>query len=522
MDAVGAVDDGAELNPLAPGYKLDRYELLCPVGEGGMASVWVARLTRKYGFEKVVAVKTILQKHAADDRFRKMFLDEARIASRIAHPNVAQILDLGEENEILYLVMEWVDGDALSRLQRTLARKEMPFPVPIALRIAADICGGLHAAHELTGPDGTLLGVVHRDVSSQNILVSSTGVAKLIDFGIAKARDRVAAETSAGFFKGKIHYMAPEQAVGREIDRRADIWAVGAVLYYVLAGRPAYEGENQLATLHALGSGKPPAPLPDRVPPAVAKAIFKALAHEVEDRYATAAEMRDALEAAMQEDKVGATNNDVSAFLREHMPTQAAARRKAIDAALQASTDRERLAKAVRPASTETTPGAPSRPSIPSETASTPPLSVRDVPSSPGSIQLGSVSSSIAGIPTVKWTYAALAVLGALGLIGVVLMVVALTSRGSKTPSTAIVGASAIATTAIPPPVEEPPPATPTTTVTEASPPSPPPTPTAAPIANSKSVPAAAPRPPIKHATTAPPKPPAPVPPPKKRIDDGF
>jgi serine/threonine-protein kinase len=510
-------EEEAQQSPLVPGYRLDRYELLCPVGEGGMASVWVARLTRKYGFEKLVAVKTILQKHAADDRFRKMFLDEARIASRITHPNVAQILDLGEENDVLYLVMEWVDGDALSRLQRTLARKEAEFPVPIALRIVSDICAGLHAAHELAGPDGTPLGVVHRDVSSQNILVSSTGVAKLIDFGIAKARDRVAAQTSAGFFKGKIHYMAPEQAVGREVDRRADVWALGAVLYYILAGRPAYDGENQLATLHALGSGRPPDPLPDRVPARVREVIFRALAHDVEARFPTTAQLRDALERVMIDEHVVGTANDVAAFVRHQLPAQAAARKKAIDAAISAANDREKLARAIEPASTESTPGARVRPQAPRSSPNAISLTP-DAPSSPGSIQ-GSMSSSIVGVPVVdRYRIAVLAVLGVLAVIGLVLIIVAL--RGSSAAKTTPVAASALAKTAETPP----PPATETTPPppTETTQPTPAATPTTSAIA--KAAPRTAAPPPPKHGALRSPPPPPPAQPTtgKKRIDDGF
>src|ERR1019366_8718221 len=211
-------------SPLMPGYFLDRYELLCPLADGGMASVWVARLRGKHGFEKLCAIKTILPQFASDGRFQEMFVDEARIEARIEHPHVAQIIDVGEQHDITYLVMEWVDGDSLSRLVRTLKKKDAPLPHHVLLRIVADVCGGLHAAHELKDERGALLGVVHRDVSPQNILVGSRGVAKLIDFGIAKARDRLTGDTNPGLMKGKIHYTAPEQAHGVEVDRRADVF----------------------------------------------------------------------------------------------------------------------------------------------------------------------------------------------------------------------------------------------------------------------------------------------------------
>ena len=217
-----------EASPLAPGYRLDRYELLGPLAEGGMASVWIARQRGKHGFEKLVAIKTILPQFAADDALPQMFLDEARIASRIEHSNVARILDLGEEHDVLYLVMEYIDGDSLSKLRRACTEGGMLVPPGVVLRMLADACSGLHEAHELKDEDGTLLDIVHRDVSPHNILVTTKGVAKVIDFGIAKARDRLAGDTNAGVLKGKIQYMAPEQALGRKVDRRADVWAIGA------------------------------------------------------------------------------------------------------------------------------------------------------------------------------------------------------------------------------------------------------------------------------------------------------
>jgi serine/threonine protein kinase len=306
-----------------------------------MARVWVARLARKYGFEKLVAIKTILQKHATDDRFRAMFLDEARIASRIDHPNVAHIIDLGEEGDVLYLVMEWIDGDTLSRIKRTVERKKQAFPLPIALRILADTCQGLHAAHELKGPDGQLLGVVHRDVSPQNIIVSTSGVAKLIDFGIAKARDRLSGETSTGFFKGKVHYISPEQAMGRPVDRRSDVFSVGAILFHLITGRPPFERENQMATLHALSTGEPLPPIPADVPPEIEAILLRALAHEADARFATAAELSHAIERAMARCNLSATPADVASFLETQLVTRAAARRRQIEQALQAAADRE-------------------------------------------------------------------------------------------------------------------------------------------------------------------------------------
>jgi serine/threonine protein kinase len=338
----------ARQTQLAPGFKLDRYELLCPIAEGGMASVWIARHTGKHGFEKFVAIKTVLPKYAADTRFQQMFQDEARIASRIEHSNVAQILDVGEQHEITYLVMEYVDGESLSTVHRALTKKGMKIPPGVILRVMADVCGGLHTAHELREPDGELLGVVHRDVSPQNVLVSMKGVAKLIDFGIAKARDRIAGDTSSGQVKGKIRYMAPEQAIGGPIDRRADIWAVGAILYHLLSGKPPYDGENDVQTLLVLTSGRPPVPLPADVHPAIAAVVKRALTSAVAGRFATAADLQQALEDAIVEAKIGTNMTAVAAFLAEHVTDRAKRRKEAITIGVKAAAERDRYAEIMR------------------------------------------------------------------------------------------------------------------------------------------------------------------------------
>ncbi len=326
-------------SPLVPGYRLDRYELLCPIAQGGMASVWVARQRGKHGFEKLVAIKTILPQYATDPRFHQMFLDEAHIAAAIEHVNVAQILDLGEEAGVLYLAMEFVDGDALSKLQRACDKKKMKMPPGIVLRILADACAGLQAAHELRDRDGNELHVVHRDVSPQNIMVTQKGVAKLIDFGIAKARDRMAGDTGAGLLKGKVHYMPPEQAMGKHVDARADVWAIGAIAYHLLSGHLPFDGENHLATLHLLTSGRPPLPLME-AHPSVAFSVRRAMTFEVDKRIGSCAELQQELEEAMHEAELSTTSEQVGAFMDEHLGDRRDQRRRAIKAALQAAAER--------------------------------------------------------------------------------------------------------------------------------------------------------------------------------------
>jgi serine/threonine protein kinase len=389
-----------EGSPLAPGYRLDRYEMLCPIATGGMAQVWVARLHGKHGFEKLVAIKSILPKYAEDQRFQQMFLDEARIASKIEHTNVAQILDLGEEHHVLFLAMEWVDGESLSKLARAVERRGTRIPTGILARVLADTLGGLHAAHELRGDDGALLGVVHRDISPQNILISTKGAAKLIDFGIAKARDRVAEDTNAGLLKGKIHYMAPEQANGSDVDRRADLWAIGATLYHLLTGRPPFEGENQLATLHLLTSGKPPAPLPPFVPRAVAEVVEKSLSFDADERYATAADMQAALEHAMVEARCVATQADVARYVTEQLADRNRARREAVDLAVAAAKERARVDLLLRPG--DRTSSIPATPSATSLGSGYPPPNTPDShPSSPtwGAVAVGSPSTAPPALP---------------------------------------------------------------------------------------------------------------------------
>ena len=309
---------------LQPGHRLDRYELLCPLAYGGMASVWLARFGGRRGFERLVVVKMILPQYASDPRFQEMFVDEARIASRIEHGNVARILDVGEQDEnTTYIVMEWVDGDSLSKVVRAAEQKKQRVPAGVALRICADAAAGLHAAHVLKERDGTPLGVVHRDVSPQNILISNAGLTVIIDFGVAKARDRVSQETSAGQLKGKIRYMAPEQALGRNIDRRADVWALGAILYELFAGESPYDGPNEVATLHKLTSGAAPPPLPPGVPDAVRAVVSRALAYDATDRYETALELNLALESAMVE--IGEpTSVAIVAHYTAHLPRRRA------------------------------------------------------------------------------------------------------------------------------------------------------------------------------------------------------
>jgi eukaryotic-like serine/threonine-protein kinase len=329
---------------LIPGHQLGRYELLCPIARGGMASVWVARLQGAHGFEKLVALKTILAEHAADPEYEAMFLDEARIVAGIRHHNVAEILDLGSADGMLYLVLEWVEGDSLALLQRAASRHNSPVPMTVAMRIVAQICAGLHAAHELADRNGKALNVVHRDVSPQNVIVSAAGEVKLIDFGIAKAVDQLSEHTRTGVLKGKISFMSPEQALGQRVDRRADVWAAGVVLYQLLAGRLPFRGENQLETLHLI-SRKERAPEIPGLPKPLAKLLDRVLEPDLNRRIATAAELEVELERLIG--LLGpVTTRDVASVVQQHLGRRIAARREVVDTALRAADGRIKLTQA--------------------------------------------------------------------------------------------------------------------------------------------------------------------------------
>jgi serine/threonine-protein kinase len=319
-----------EEDPLRPGDRLDRYELICPIASGGMARVWLARLRGKRGFEKLVAIKTIRTELIDDPRFQEMFLDEARIASGIQHPNVAQIIDLGEENETLYIVMEWVDGESLAKIRRLSAKRGHPLPLGITLRIMADACAGLHAAHELRDVHGNIVEIVHRDVSPQNLLVSVSGAVKVIDFGVAKARNRRAGDTRTGVVKGKIHYMSPEQAHGRALDRRGDVWSIGVCLQELVTGKLPFDDDSDIDVVRRLMSDEPPPKPGSSVPEPIVEIVAHSVVRNPDERFATAEAMQRAIETAIDRLGLTATSTDVAEFLRAAVPDLAEKRQKVV------------------------------------------------------------------------------------------------------------------------------------------------------------------------------------------------
>lgn len=281
---------------LPPGTRIGRYTLVRRVAMGGMAEVYLAQLRGAERFAKLVALKLILPQYAGDPEFARMFLDEARLASRLQHPNVTAVLDFGEYQGEHFITMEFVHGRHLLDLMR--AHRGRPLTREVALTIVSGVAAGLHHMHELRDHDGSPLGLVHRDVSPSNVLLSYEGAVKLTDFGIAKAVEHTSA-TRTGAFKGKVGYASPEQCRGEPIDRRSDLFALGILLYETTLGARAFSGPNEFAVLGRVARADyvPPSQIDPEYPAALAEIVAKALAVDPVDRFATAAELADALDA---------------------------------------------------------------------------------------------------------------------------------------------------------------------------------------------------------------------------------
>jgi serine/threonine protein kinase len=320
---------------IGPGDVLGRYELLLPVAAGGMAMVWAARLKGSRGFQKIVAVKTMLPKLSEDPQFERMFLDEASLASRIHHPNVVEVLDLGEEEGVLFIAMEWLDGVPLNQVMKA-AKTASGIPLPVAIHILTHASEGLHCAHDLKDDRGVLVGLVHRDVSPQNILVGYDGFTKMVDFGLAKATALGDGATRAGQLKGKISYMAPEQIRGDPIDRRADVFALGVVLYAVTTGKHPFRRESEGATLFAI-SAPEPAPAPSRFmtyPADLEAVLMKAIAKDPRERFSSALELARALEQTLPEHERSHGGEHVATFIQGLLGAQHEQQRAALLEAL--------------------------------------------------------------------------------------------------------------------------------------------------------------------------------------------
>ncbi|MDB4971464.1 MAG: serine/threonine protein kinase [Myxococcales bacterium] len=285
-----------------------------------MAELFLAKQTGMEGFEKLVVVKRILPQLCSDDSFVKMFLNEARVAARLNHPNVAQIFDLGKLGDQYFIAMEFVHGEDLRSVIREASEQDERPSLGLSCRIVADTLAGLHYAHTRVGTDGKPLGLVHRDVSPQNVLVTYEGSVKLVDFGIAKATREVnAAQTQAGLLKGKYAYMSPEQARGQPVDARADVFCAGVLLWELVTWQRLFKRNTEMATLMAVAEEplRAPRTVEASLPVALDELIMKALARAPEDRFASAQEMRAALETLIRTSGWEADSLALSSWMRE-------------------------------------------------------------------------------------------------------------------------------------------------------------------------------------------------------------
>jgi serine/threonine-protein kinase len=296
----GSAPRGAKDTKQPGTFFLGRYRVVDEIGVGGMASVHLARMDGPGGFQKWVAIKRIHPHLVEDDQFVDMFLDEARIAAGINHANVAQVFDLGKDDNTYWIAMEYLHGEPLREIMRRAEDRRQLVGPELAARICADAAEGLHAAHELRGKNGQLLGLVHRDVTPHNLFVTYEGYTKVVDFGIAKVADRLSS-TRAGTLKGKLAYMSPEQVRGAEVDRTTDIFALGVVLWELTTGHRLFRMDTDLDTLEKVQACvvPPPSQLVQNYPVELESVVMKALAKRKQDRFQTARELSRALQGVL-------------------------------------------------------------------------------------------------------------------------------------------------------------------------------------------------------------------------------
>ncbi len=310
----GSVSDGR-----GPGtYFLGRYRVVDEIGIGGMASVHLARMDGPGGFQKWVAIKRIHPHLVEDQSFIHMFLDEARVAARISHSNVATVFDLGEHEDTYWIAMEYLHGEPLREVMRRTEELAAPMPPEIACRVIADAAEGLHSAHELLGKNGEKLGLVHRDVTPHNLFVTYDGTTKVVDFGIAKFSSRMSS-TRAGTLKGKLAYMSPEQVHGEAIDRRTDLFALGVVLWELTTGQRLFRMESDLDTLAKVQECNVPRPstIVRGYPIDLEKIVMKALSKNRGERFKTARELSRALQSLLMRRGLFIASDEVAAYMKQ-------------------------------------------------------------------------------------------------------------------------------------------------------------------------------------------------------------
>ena len=307
--------------------RLGKYELLAPLGKGGTAEVFLARLPGTGGFEKVVVLKRLLRPLAGQREFVDMFLDEARLGARLDQSNIVQTIELGQADGQYFIAMEYLAGMSLAQLARKAQLRAGGLPVELTLALAVQACTGLHYAHECTQADGTPLRLVHRDVSPQNLIVTYDGVLKVVDFGIAHAAEEARhSSTRAGFIKGKFAYMSPEQCRGKPFDRRTDVFSLAIVVHELLTGRRLFKRATPFATYQAILAGEVtrPSQVNPRLDPAIDEVLLAALAPDPDDRPDTAESFGDALERLLHRAGTHGSAGEIARYLTRHFSAEIA------------------------------------------------------------------------------------------------------------------------------------------------------------------------------------------------------
>jgi eukaryotic-like serine/threonine-protein kinase len=325
-----------------PTTAFGKYQLFASLGRGGMADVFLSVARGQMGFNKLAVIKRLRQALAEEAAFRNMFLDEARLAARLNHPNIVHTYEVGEQNGVYFIAMEYLEGQSLNKVLKEALRRNVALETEFAVRVIADALSGLHHAHELRDYDGRPLSIIHRDISPHNIFVTYDGHTKLVDFGIAKAA-LSSTETEVGVLKGKVAYMSPEQAMGGPIDARADLFAMGIVLWELIARQRLMSGESAANTLHKLMNEPIPRlsqVMTSPVDPTLDVIVARALEKDPGLRWQSAAEMRDALETwlasqprPMRQDEVGRAMQHLFLNVREEVQRQIQRHMAAITAA---------------------------------------------------------------------------------------------------------------------------------------------------------------------------------------------
>ncbi|MBV1857559.1 MAG: protein kinase [Nannocystaceae bacterium] len=296
--------------------RIGRYELLRRLGAGGMAEVHLARASGFEGFEKLLVLKRILPHLAADGHFVQMFLAEARLAALLQHPNIVQVFDLGKDGTDFFFTMELVYGENAYAISRAARKRREELPIEHAISIIIGAAAGLHYAHERVGMDGKPLGIVHRDVSPTNLMVTYDGCPKVADFGIAKVTNRTDV-TQAGIRKGKVPYMSPEQCKAARVDRRSDVFALGICLYELSTGSRLFDGDNEFGVMNRIVTGDIPLPSSRRAnyPKPLERILMRALSTDINKRYATCLDMQHELEAYVRETKLDASASSLARWM---------------------------------------------------------------------------------------------------------------------------------------------------------------------------------------------------------------